>query len=490
MILVKWMSHVATVTTLRLRRAYRYGPVKAVSRLNGRGIVDHRRYERPKYKGVLQLCGDSFRSGSRRGSLTYSRRVPESNGRSNGPTQTPANRATRRYRASAGVALGVLVAVAAILVRDKTPSTGSASPRTTSNSAALNSAVSDTTSGVSTSSSPTKTNVVDLNWIDATSGWALATRTGANGSDEVIFSTTNGGASWRSEVVQIPPTSFGHIRFANHQIGYIWGGAANAIYVSNDGGRTWNPQVAPWTIDLEPVGSSLLRLVANHGLPGPSSLQSLRQGSRAWKSVDIGSSTGEVGGRIIASGSTTYIAFPGDIASGVRGDLHTIFYRSADGFVTWQRFSDPCPTVGGLEQVASSYAAGPGLDFAVLCARLNGSLTPTSLRISSDGGSTFSPPITLPKLSPGVESIAMPAPETIDIAAFNTDGSSTVETSTDGGATWRVTLSTATGFVQGTVPIPWLGFQTSHTGRVAFGIGSGVWTTTDGGEHWTPTPLG
>ena len=157
--------------------------------------------------------------------------------------------------------------------------------------------------------------------------------------------------------------------------------------------------------------------------------------------------------------------------------------------MTWSKFRDPCPTIDGLEQVATSYAAGPGLDFAVLCDQISPALTPTSLRISSDGGTTFSPPISLAKLPMDSQAIAMPAPGTIDVVAFNTDGPSVVETSTDSGATWHLTLEAATGFVQGMVPQPWIGSQNGQTGRVSFGIGSAVFVTTDGGAHWRPTPL-
>ena len=157
--------------------------------------------------------------------------------------------------------------------------------------------------------------------------------------------------------------------------------------------------------------------------------------------------------------------------------------------MTWSKFRDPCPTIDGLEQVATSYAAGPGFDFDVLGEQVNRALTPTSLRIPSDDRSAFSSPIALPELPMDNQAIAMPAPGTIDVVAFNTDGPSVVETSTDSDVTWHLTLEAATGFVQGMVPQPWIGSQNGQTGRVSFGIGSAVFMTTDKGAHWRPTPL-
>lgn len=143
-----------------------------------------------------------------------------------GLPRTRAHPASKRDLLVGAGVLVVLVA-AGISVQDKISSAGSAPSK--SNSVAPGFTAPVTTSGVSAGSGPAITTVIDLNWINAATGWALATRTGAYGTDEVVFSTTDAGASWSSEVVQIPSASFDHIRFSNHEIGFIWGGGAAVI---------------------------------------------------------------------------------------------------------------------------------------------------------------------------------------------------------------------------------------------------------------------
>jgi photosystem II stability/assembly factor-like uncharacterized protein len=60
----------------------------------------------------------------------------------------------------------------------------------------------------------------------------------------------------------------------------------------------------------------------------------------------------------------------------------------------------------------------------------------------------------------------------------------TVETSTNGGVSWRAVVrdqETLTGSMPGE---SYLGFVTSTVGHW-IGFGNKLWTTTDGGEHWT-----
>jgi photosystem II stability/assembly factor-like uncharacterized protein len=64
----------------------------------------------------------------------------------------------------------------------------------------------------------------------------------------------------------------------------------------------------------------------------------------------------------------------------------------------------------------------------------------------------------------------------------------TLERPTNGGATWRTVVRDRETLTSSTPGESYLGFVNTSVGHW-IGFGNRLWTTTDGGEHWTATSV-
>lgn len=87
---------------------------------------------------------------------------------------------------------------------------------------------------------------ISLDFVDTLHGWLmLRAPSSPNFSRGVLLATTDGGASWKA--LPAPPIG-DEIRFISSSIGWVAGGpAGNQLYVTRDGGQSWQQQsvVAP-----------------------------------------------------------------------------------------------------------------------------------------------------------------------------------------------------------------------------------------------------
>jgi photosystem II stability/assembly factor-like uncharacterized protein len=241
------------------------------------------------------------------------------------------------------------------------------------------------------------------------------------------------------------------------------------------------------------AGSQVYRVAYDHGgCPGPCqpTLQRAAIGSSAWRPLigQLAYPDRSDAAQIVASGSTLLLAMFGSQA-GPAG-AQAVVYRSADGGATWQQRTDPCSSRGAdgkSEEDLTDLADAPGGFFAGLCSPHTGS--GTSVVTSSDSGESWQTDGALP----GVQALALLAAAsqtTLAVSTGATGGGSgafmaRLLVTTDAGRHWTAAATQTQQILQAGVPA-WLGFETSQIGWWASAPHS-VWSTRDGGLHWTLT---
>jgi hypothetical protein len=343
--------------------------------------------------------------------------------------------------------------------------------------------------------------LVDLSWVSATDGWALAAQPCIFGTCARLAHTTDGGVHWQA--LPNPPAQFqdgtvdcvkaacvSGVAFASPAVGYLYG---PALLMTSDGGRTWRAQPGLQVETLTIAGGQVYRVAYDHGgCPGPCSptLQRAAIGSSAWRPLNgqLAYPGRSDAAQIVASGSALLLAMFGSQAGPV--SAQAVVYRSADGGATWQQRTDPCSGrgAGGMteEEDLTDLAGAAGGFFAGLCSPHTGS--GTFVVTCSDGGQSWQTAGALP----GVQGPALlvAASQTTLAVSTGTVGGSGAFTArllvtTDAGRHWTTAATETQQILQAGVPA-WLGFETAQIGWWISGP-HGVWGTKDGGLHWTRT---
>jgi photosystem II stability/assembly factor-like uncharacterized protein len=192
--------------------------------------------------------------------------------------------------------------------------------------------------------------------------------------------------------------------------------------------------------------------------------------------------------QLVATGTPlALIAVYGHIAGGVTS--HAYFYITANQGRSWALRTDPCGSTNGAENDAFDASATGRSVVVVACVpKVNGNKV--FIIVSHDGGKSFGPRRPVPQ-SYGSMTAAVTA-STVVLAGGNVFGGGpityTVNTSTDGGASWRTVVRDRETLTSSTPGQSYLAFVTTSVGHW-IGFGNKLWTTTDGGEHWTATSL-
>jgi photosystem II stability/assembly factor-like uncharacterized protein len=280
------------------------------------------------------------------------------------------------------------------------------------------------------------------------------------------------------------------VSLASPSVGYLY---APDLLMTTDGGATWHPVPGLEVESLTVVGGEVWRVAYRHtGCPGPCDpvLQEAKVGSRAWRTVIAKPVTpGRSGSsQVVASGSTRLLAMYGSQAGGV--SAQATVYRSTDAGVTWQRQTDPCAGKGpggrGVEEDLNDLTAARGGFFAGVCSpHAGGGIFVVT---STDAGRSWSESDYLPSAQKYPALIAAASPSTLAIstgAASTGSGKFTARLllSTDAGHHWRTVATDPQQVTQEGTPA-WLAFQTPTVGSW-LADPHAVWTTFDGGTHWT-----
>jgi hypothetical protein len=343
--------------------------------------------------------------------------------------------------------------------------------------------------------------LVDLSWVSATDGWALAAQPCVSGTCARLAHTTDGGVHWQA--LPSPPAQLqdgtvdcsrvacvSGMQFASPTVGYLYG---PALLMTRDGGRTWHAQPGLQVETLTIVGSQVYRVGYDHGgCPGPClpTLQRATIGSSAWRPLisQLAYPDGSDAAQIVSAGSTLLLAMFGNQAGPL--PAQAVVYRSADDGATWQQSTDPCSGRGaggnGEEDDLTYLAGAPAGLLAGLCSPRSGS--GTFVVTSSNGGQSWQ----TAGAPPGVQAPALLAAASQTTLAVSTgavggSGAFTARllVTTDAGEHWTTAATETQQIPQAGVPA-WLGFETSQTGTWISGPHS-IWTTKDGGLHWTRT---
>jgi len=348
--------------------------------------------------------------------------------------------------------------------------------------------------------------LLSTSWLSATEGWAVGSQPCASGTCARLARTSDAGRHW--QVLPNPPATIqggavdcsdhvcvGQISFATPEIGYLYG---PALLMTTDGGLTWRAQPGPQTETLTIASGEVYRVTyTSTGCPGPCqpALQVGTVGSPSWRTVlrQLSEPGRSASAQIVASGADLLVAMYGSLAGPV--PAQAVVYRSTDGGGTWRRVTDPCNGLGqggpSQEEDLIALTAAPGGFFAGLCAPHN--ITSTFVITSANAGATWGPTAATPPAHLlGVVAAASPTTIAVSSGAMGFTGTNTSSLllTTDGGRHWVTAASdtqtlTNQNQVVGATPAS-LDFESPLIGQW-LGDPHGVWTTTDGGLHWSRT---
>jgi photosystem II stability/assembly factor-like uncharacterized protein len=348
---------------------------------------------------------------------------------------------------------------------------------------------------------------MDLTWVSARHGWALAAAPCTRGLCPRVATTGDGGRTWA--ILPSPPGAgqdenaavncarlacVSHIRFATAQIGYLFG---PGLFQTTDGGRTWRRLPSHPVEALEPASGTVIRIVDDStGCPGPCIrvVQEATAGSLSWRTllritpIMGGAQSDNAFAQLIRQGaSVIYLPIYGNLAAGA-GTQHTVIFRSTNGGASWQRLPDPCGGTGQAVHDTAGLATAPGGFLAALCVPRTGNGSTFTLT-STDYGSRWSQS----RLVPGatrhyLAQIAAASPGRLAVATGGETGNGPftyrMEVSTDAGRSWSTAV---TGTTQLSLQAPGAVFTGFEDPRTGWWISDArhIWVTRDGGHHWT-----
>lgn len=352
---------------------------------------------------------------------------------------------------------------------------------------------SETTAGHSRSPAGSSTFAVQsMTFVSDQQGFALGTAACGSHRCEALLGTTNGGATWRTLTAPVKnaagpfntcPTGkscVSQVRFATKKIGYAFD---PSLYLTTDGGTHWTKLTSPTVSSLEVANGNAVR-VAYQGMGcggSPYKVQSAPIGSNNWRNLAAPNIHMICPPVLYRQGTRLVLASYGNPAGGVRATAEIA--RSTDGGAHWIPVGDKC---GGKDGYTPAIAIAPPNALTELCRHQmpikNDDFGQAWVKVSSNDGASFGPnrlvavPAGLPTSKTIGYQIAEASPSRLLVIAGG-QHLSKVLLSSNGGHSWSTTLTVGAGNVL------LVGFEDQNTARIA--AGNSVWTTRDGGTHWT-----
>ncbi len=331
--------------------------------------------------------------------------------------------------------------------------------------------------------------VQSMSFVSDQQGFALGTVKCGSHRCEALFGTANGGTTWSKLTAPVKNAAgpyntcpngqpcISQIRFATPKTGYAFD---PSLFMTTDGGTHWTHITGSTTSSLETADGNTIRVdYKGTGCSGaPYLVQEAAIGTNVWHNLTAPAIEMICPPVLYRQHERLVLVGYGNPAGGIRATAE--LDRSVDGGAKWSAGPDKC---GGKDGYASAVAIAPPDALTELCNHQSGTASPAWIRISANDGASFGPdrtipiPSGLPKHQFLSYQIAQASPSRL-IVVISSQHSSRVVLSANGGRTWSTTLTPDD---KGNVVL--VGFEDSSTARVA--QGDTVWTTRDGGQHWT-----
>ena len=278
-----------------------------------------------------------------------------------------------------------------------------------------------------------------------------------------LLKSDDGGRNWPSvpaaNLFPVPGVSDGcgsgcvtNLRFVNHSTGYAFG--PRALWMTNDGGVSWTH--LPGGADaLESLDEDVIR--ASRTTAGQVQVRVAANGSRHWTQVPFADTADRVA--LNRGHGASYLLL-------LRNGGPSTVYRSEDTGHSWTSLGEPCPTGRSL-----AVAAGVNGGVSVLCKAPDDS---RYVATSTDFGAHFAAGDPVPTSA----DLLAGDPSTVLLA-----GGDGLSRSTSGGRGW-------TQIAQVTGTLGFVGTESETKATAVSADGRTIWTTRDGGRHWTAVSLG
>lgn len=344
---------------------------------------------------------------------------------------------------------------------------------------------------------PHVVSAINLSWINAHQGWALATTPSCTGDRCVaVLGTRDGGRVWTelahlracsSECTSVGEEQLSVITFASPKLGYIYGGlGVSPLMMTTDGGRAWKAEAGRDTAALALAGSVVIRVSSSGlGCPGPCawSIDEAPLASNRWTSVETPGTGNHYGAQLLVEGTDVYALFPGSLAQGA-GTQQASLYISEDGGAAWVERADPCGYTASMPDDAQEMSAAPNGVLAVLCEPRVDEGSGYFLVVSTDAGLLFGSREPIP--TTWGQQLAATSSTKLFVGNSDIAGQGTyvyrLIRSINGGETWT-TVVKFRGPV-GQTAGAYLGFKGLSDGHW-LAPGSTLWSTTNAGDSWS-----
>jgi photosystem II stability/assembly factor-like uncharacterized protein len=329
------------------------------------------------------------------------------------------------------------------------------------------------------SPSPTSLNIIDVDLVDASTGWILLTNCVAPMTGTCSYSvaaTADGGRSW-SKAVQVGPPFYSTdggaprtVHFVNRHDGFVSGGAS--AFATHDGGRTWGPTGLHPVFYASPavVGRGSQAWVVSYpcvkGSLCPYEVRSSADAGRTWSSpFPLPMGLAPLG--LVAIGSSGLL-----VSTVPYGEIEL----TTDGGATWSSIKSQC----ALNTFRALVTTADGNELWERCLGYQKG-GPVQFFVSEDGGKSWS----VHKTSQ-LPSLPLPDYSTVLVSpsagtALTASDSSPISITHDRGLHWTVVGPSGVGFVS-------IRFA-NETDGWALDVNRNVWFTNDGGDHWTQLQL-
>lgn len=313
--------------------------------------------------------------------------------------------------------------------------------------------------------------VTDVDFVSATTGWAIGVRCEDTTCDIATFRTDDGGRTWGVPLdvaLRVPRASFHEedatggavrsLKMVDERRGYAFN---PDLYVTDDGGETWQrvPQPSKVT-SVSVVGESVW--VTERGCPRDVDCDVvLRAGTVGGDLRELDVPETDAALAIVRRGSATdgyLLTWDGP------EEPRAAFHATADGGTTWTPRPHPCPDAG-----AAALSAWQGRSLWAVCT------TPAGRQAfqSADGGTTWR----LAGLPPGDGEVTDLVATSAQEAYLTLQDPGRLLVTRDGGRTWRPATGIGRAYGYANLDV------VSETRAWAMGDEGQLWRTTDG-ERW------